>query len=135
MSLVSATQVLDGAEAGSVNPYQLSPSSPETPPPPTHRVVLNITFEPDPSPNSTVWAHFNNISMALPADGGPSAPSLLEQLLTNGIPPNEDFGAHVITVPEAGVVELVINNFDQGEVGSWTPVLRNPRPWLCIVED
>ncbi len=74
----------DLADGGTLIPF--SPISGATPPPSTHTYYLEIEFYDDPPypagtprpATATNYAHFNDIAMVLPADGGPAAPSVLE---------------------------------------------------------
>ena len=48
--------------------------------------------------------------MSLPFTG----PSLLERRLEGSLPPNHNFGPHVVTVSPGDVVEFIISNLDSG---------------------
>lgn len=111
------SEVLGDTKAAGLDPYLLQPVSRQIPPEPTQEMQLVIDFYNDPCPNCTNWAHFNNISMQLPASGGnPGMPSMLESLLANrSLPANKDFGFHVEQLQAGAVVQVVINNHDTGE--------------------
>ena len=62
-------------------------------------------------------AHFNSISMQIPPATGPRVPSIVEAILANhALPPNTNFGYNTIPLKAGQVVQLVINNYDTGQL-------------------
>jgi len=110
----------NNAGKGDISPYDAQVYGSVRPPAPTRTISFAIDFYKEPNendPKAVQYAHFNNVSLEMT----PESTSLLARLSNNPaglaapVQPKRGRGWHVVEVQSGEVVDIIINNNDNGE--------------------